>query len=91
MLALSFGRPVVSIDAGFLRDVVNEDTGVLYSADSRQALLQALQTVLSRPFDERTIRANARLYTYDHAAEAFLGAIGVVAAPDGATQISRCR
>lgn len=38
MLALSFGRPLISVDFGFLRDVVTEQVGILLALDDPDSL-----------------------------------------------------
>lgn len=68
MLALSFGRPIVSVALGFLKDVVTEDVGILFAPDDPEGLSQALSAALVRSFDQEQIVHHAKQYTYDDAA-----------------------
>lgn len=68
MLAMSFGRPVVSIRAGFLEDVISEDAGLLYSVEDPEGLTRALQAIRQRRFDEARIKQHAHSYTFEDAA-----------------------
>lgn len=75
MLAQSFGRPVVSVAQGFLLDVVDESSGILYAPDDPQALPRALAAVRTRSFDEQHILAQARRHTFEAAAARFASAL----------------
>lgn len=68
MLALSFGRPIISVDRGFLKDVVTEDVGILFPPGAHEGLKRALDAAQGRVFDEQAILAYARQFTYDDAA-----------------------
>lgn len=72
MLAMSFGRPIVSIKAGFLIDVVDETVGLLFDATDPAGLVDALQDVKNLRFDENAIVDCARKYTFEQAASALL-------------------
>ena len=75
VLALSIGRPVVSVSLGFLRDVVTPQVGILFEPDSHTRLVQALTEVRVRRFDEATILQHAQGYTYEEAGRSFVGAL----------------
>lgn len=68
MLALSFGRPLISVDFGFLRDVVSEKVGILFPHDDPEGLAAALIGAVDRQFDEETIIAHARQFSFSDAA-----------------------
>lgn len=76
MLALSFGRPVVSVRRGSLQDTITSDVGVLCEPGSRDALDRALDEVTHRRFDEASIVAHARTFSWTDSARAFLAALG---------------
>lgn len=71
MLALSFGRPLISVDFGFLRDVVSEEVGILFPHDAPDGLAFALNKAVNRQFDEEAIIAHARQYSFAEAARIF--------------------
>ena len=75
MLALSCGRPVVSVSIGFLRDIVTPDVGLLFSPDEPGGLQRALRDACNRRYDEKTILQHARRYTYEDAAKRFVSAL----------------
>lgn len=75
VLAMSFGRPVVTIDRGFLHDVVVEGTGVLYDPDSTGGLARALTTVTSQKWDENFIREHISQFRFEDAAQTFLASL----------------
>lgn len=75
MLALSFGRPIVSVNFGFLADIVSDDVGLLFEPNDPDGLATALEKVKSLPFDEAKIMGHARMFTFDDAAEQFLRAL----------------
>jgi glycosyltransferase involved in cell wall biosynthesis len=75
MLSLSYGRPVLSIDCGFLRDVVTRDVGVLVPRESDMELEKAMRMVRTSNWDETAIISHARKYTFDDAAEKFVSDI----------------
>lgn len=68
MLALSFGKPVISINRGFLRDVVTPATGILIEPGDDRALADALNDVRRRPWRAEDILAHARQFSFEHAA-----------------------
>ena len=72
VLALSYGRPVLSIDRGFLHDVVSGDLGVLVPPGDIEALEQAMQEVKRSQWSEPEIIAHANQFTFDDAARLFL-------------------
>ncbi len=77
MLAMSFGHPLVSVDVGFLRDIVSKRTGILYPPTGKEALTRAMNELRETPFDSGEILAHARNYSFDDAAnvciESFAG------------------
>ncbi len=76
MLALSFGRPVLSVSRGFLKDVVTPDVGWLFSSSDPDGLRRGLEEMPLRRYDEQTILEHARHYTYEDAAQRFVAALG---------------
>ena len=62
MLAISFGRPVVCIRHGHLRDVITAETGILYDPHDANGLLRALIEIRSQSSDESLILRNAKTY-----------------------------
>jgi beta-1,4-mannosyltransferase len=75
MLALSFGRPILSISRGFLKDIVTPEVGLLFSPEHQGALPRALAEMSARHFDEQAILEHARRYTYEDAARRLVGAL----------------
>lgn len=75
MLALSFGRPLISVDFGFLRDVVSEKVGILFPHDDPNGLASALIEAGQRQFDEEAIIAHARQFSYAQAAWTFVNSL----------------
>jgi len=75
MLALSFGRPLISVDFGFLRDVVSEEAGILFSHDDPDGLASALAEAINRTFDEEAIIAHAQQYSFALAARTFAASL----------------
>jgi beta-1,4-mannosyltransferase len=75
MLALSFGRPLISVDLGFLRDVVPETVGILYSHTDPDGLSAALTLAVKTRFEETRILAYARLFSFEDAAQTFAEAL----------------
>jgi glycosyltransferase involved in cell wall biosynthesis len=72
MLALSFGRPVISIDRGFLRDVITDGAGLLIPAGDEAALQSALQDAQRAAWNEAHIVAQAQSHTFEGAARVLL-------------------
>ncbi|HEY9104142.1 glycosyltransferase [Chitinimonas sp.] len=68
MLALSLGRPVLSVNRGFLHEVITPEVGLLVEPGDQAALVAALAQVRTRRWDEATILAEARRYTFADAA-----------------------
>jgi glycosyltransferase involved in cell wall biosynthesis len=75
MLALSFGRPVVSVKRGSLQDVITDEVGILYEPKETDGFERALQAAVERRFDEARILAHARRFSWAAAAEAFVDAL----------------
>jgi glycosyltransferase involved in cell wall biosynthesis len=68
MLAMSFGRPVLSIDRGFLRDVMTPDCGLLIEPNNAEALEKGLTDLRDRKWKESEILMIAEKFTYAEAA-----------------------
>lgn len=75
ILAASFGRPIVSLDKGFLRDVVTPATGLLFPPDEPGALERALLAVRDRRFDPATIVAHVANFRFSDAAGRYAAAL----------------
>lgn len=75
MLALSFGRPLVSVAIAFLLDVITERSGILYDPSEPSALRRALQDAREKAFDPQTILSEARRFSWDVSAGRFLAAL----------------
>lgn len=78
ILAASFGRPIVSLDKGFLRDVVTPATGLLFPPDESGALERALVAVRESRFDRDTILAHVATFRFSDAAERYAAALGLL-------------
>ena len=73
MLAMSFGRPVVSVALGFLKTIVsNPRLGHLFSPTNPTGLSEALNVARSFHFDEKEILAHASCFTFEEAASVFV-------------------
>lgn len=83
VLAMGFGRPLVSVDRGFLRDIVTAETGVLYPPDDPEGLARSLAAAMARQFSAEAIVAHARNFDFDAAARDFLRALGGPGTPAG--------
>jgi beta-1,4-mannosyltransferase len=81
MLALGFGRPLISADFGFLKDVISENTGILFPHDSPNGLKSALAIATKRRFSEALIIDRARKYSYADAARIFIRSMRRLNAP----------
>ena len=68
VLAMSYGRPIVSIATGHLLDVVTDDAGVLYDASQPDGLVQAMERARRATFDEAAIVDHVATFTFDEAA-----------------------
>ena len=75
MLALSCGRPVVSVFLGFLRDLVTPEVGLLFAPDEPDGLRRALSETCGKHYDEEKILQHARRFTYEDAAKRFVTAL----------------
>lgn len=72
MLAFGFGTPVLSIDRGFLRDVVKPDTGILVEPDNAQALAEGLRLLRRGQWSSESIIRHAGRFTFRDAAQTTL-------------------
>lgn len=70
MLALSFGRPVVAPRLGSIEEMVWPVAGVLYSPKNPRGLETAMREAGSRSYDEASIIASARTFSWAVGAEA---------------------
>lgn len=70
MLALSFGKPVVAPRLGGMPEVIVDECGVLYDADSPNGLLEAMHKARARRYDQAQIRAIADNFSWDRSAAA---------------------
>jgi beta-1,4-mannosyltransferase len=68
MLALSYGRPVLSIQRGLLREVVQPECGILIEPGDQQALAAGLRALRTRSWAEADIVRVARQFTFSDAA-----------------------
>lgn len=75
MLAMGFGRPLISVNLGNLRDLVTPMNGVLYDPDDPKGLSAAMRECAKREFDEAAIIAKATGYTFDNAARIVVDAM----------------
>jgi teichuronic acid biosynthesis glycosyltransferase TuaC len=66
--ALACGRPVVATSVGGIPEIVDETSGILFPAKDAQALQDALQAALARPWDSAAIAARMRR-TWDDVAQ----------------------
>jgi len=72
MLALSFGKPVISINRGFLRDVMSQETGILIEPNDGRELADALRAIRERSWSSEAIIHHARRFSFTDAAKIFL-------------------
>ncbi len=77
MLALSYGRPVLSINRGFLRDTVTEVCGVLVEPGDRDSLLAGLRSIRSKRWIEGEILLVAKKFTFYDAVKRSLSSLDV--------------
>ena len=84
MLPLTFGRPVISVRAGQLADVVPPDVGILFDPHDPDGLARALRDVRTRRFDPERIRAHARRFNWSESARTFVLALDAVASASSA-------
>lgn len=75
MLAMSFGRPLISVSLGFLRDVVPPCAGILFPPGDADGLRRALEAAPHHHFANGSILAHARRFRFDDAARRLIDAI----------------
>jgi beta-1,4-mannosyltransferase len=75
MLAMSFGRPILSIRTGTVQDAVTDDVGVLIDAGDPDALEKGLLEIRGRQFDQETIVAQAGRFSWDNSARTFIDSL----------------
>jgi glycosyltransferase involved in cell wall biosynthesis len=78
MLSLSYGRPVLSIDRGFLRDTITRDVGILVPPQDDLELEKAMRVARVSDWDESAIIEYARKYNFDDAAEKFVNGLNQI-------------
>ncbi len=76
MLALGYGRPVLSINRGFLRDLVRHECGLLIEPGDPEALADGLLTLRARSWVEAEIVRVAERFTFSEAARISLSCVG---------------
>ena len=75
MLAISFGKPVLSINRGFLSDIITEDIGILIKTADEQSITEGLKLIKQRSWNQDLILNHASSYSFKNAAEIFLNEI----------------
>lgn len=76
MLAMSYGLPTISVDRGYLRDVVTEENGLLIRPGDDSELEAAIREARKRPWDSKRIVELAGAHTFENAALTMLETIG---------------
>ena len=79
ILAMSFGRPMVSPRMSMPADYITEECGVLYDPDDLDGLYDALMKALATEFNEERIIREARSHDWNKSAESL---IEILAAAD---------
>jgi beta-1,4-mannosyltransferase len=74
MLSMSYGRPIISINKGYLRDVIIPDTGILLESIAPQHLADAMQKTIGLAWHEQKIVEHVRQFTFTDAAKTLLNA-----------------
>ena len=69
MLALSYGRPVLSINRGFLRDTVSSECGVLVEPGDSESLADGLRAMRAKSWVSAEIMQVAEKFTFHDAAK----------------------
>ncbi|MEP7702676.1 glycosyltransferase [Paraglaciecola sp. 25GB23A] len=69
MLAISYGCPIMSIEAGFLRDVITPETGVFISDITDTEIEKAISKAQATNWDATRIIKHAELFTFFNAAK----------------------
>ena len=69
--ALSAGRPVVATNVGGVPELVNQDCGILTSPHNSSALSEALDSTLTREWDQHAIASQSRRSWEDVGKEMF--------------------
>ncbi|XHS78912.1 glycosyltransferase [Burkholderiaceae bacterium UC74_6] len=75
MLALSHGKPVLSMRKGFLRDVIDADCGILIESTSPENIAEAMQQMAARRWDSSRIVEHARQFSFETAARLSLACL----------------
>lgn len=89
MLSLSFGRPVISVDRGFLREVITPETGILIPPGDDEALAGALRSARERKWDSEAILRHAERFRFEDAAKISLKEAGADFAGQGGSRRAR--
>jgi beta-1,4-mannosyltransferase len=69
ILGLSFGRPVIAPAIGALKDLITENSGILYDPSRSEGLLEAMRSAMDMKFDETQIRAEALKHDWGNTAK----------------------
>lgn len=75
MLGLSFGIPVIAPRLGSLPEVVAHDSGLLYDPADADALRRCMAEFDPAQFDAERVLAQARRFSWERSAAAFLDAL----------------
>lgn len=81
MMSLTYGRPFVSINEGFLSETVGRTCGVLVSDLNESTLAEGLTMALTATWDEAAILKRARSMSFDDAAATMLAHAQAPSAP----------
>ncbi|MBW8191613.1 glycosyltransferase [Neiella marina] len=69
MLAISYGLPVASIKAGFLLDVITEETGLFLEEISQAELIRVINQAQSMDWAAEAILTHAKTFSFDEAGQ----------------------
>lgn len=75
MLALSYGRPVLSVKRGFLRDVITPEVGILIEQVDVPSILGGLKHLGDVHWDEGAILEHCRQFSFQSAASLSLACL----------------
>jgi glycosyltransferase involved in cell wall biosynthesis len=77
VLAMSFGRPVISIDKGFLHDIVTDQTGILFDSSRADDFSTALNKARQTQWSEVDVKAHISQFRFEDAAHVFIKAMSL--------------
>jgi glycosyltransferase involved in cell wall biosynthesis len=75
MLSMSYGRPFISINKGYLAEVVNENSGILVDDIETDSLVDAMSKLNTKNWDEDLIIDHVSQFTFADAAAIFANEI----------------